>query len=197
MVKVTTAAGIAGMWFIVWQIFRKTKASASMDNYKFNAEKHVVGNNASILDIYKASREANGAPARILNVSNFSFANLEVRIWSFCAHVVVKASDLQNNPCQCRILACLLRVSSLFVHGVVLRLVLVMFVSFTICRGHQRQRIRSATMSTWMLLSREATVHRSTYGNVALRYASKRLRSISITPRSEPYHHICGRRFYD
>lgn len=77
MVKVSTAAGIAGMWFIAWQLFRRSKGQAAMAEYEFAAHGHKVGNVATPLEICAAQEKNNGRPAKLLNVSAFTFANLE------------------------------------------------------------------------------------------------------------------------
>jgi len=78
MVKLATAATVAGAWFIVWQLWSMRRKSASTGNFEF-ATAHPRSELASPADVFAAQREANGAPGRLLSVPAFSAANLEVR----------------------------------------------------------------------------------------------------------------------
>jgi hypothetical protein len=77
MVKLATAGAIAGAWFVVWQLWNMRRKAASTANYDF-ARAHPGSTRMSPLEVYAAQREANGAPARLLSVSSFSIANLDV-----------------------------------------------------------------------------------------------------------------------
>lgn len=77
MVKLATAGAIAGAWFVVWQLWNMRRKTASTANYDF-ARAHPGSTRMSPMEVYAAQREANGAPARLLSVSSFSIANLDV-----------------------------------------------------------------------------------------------------------------------
>ena len=77
MVKLATAGAIAGAWFVVWQLWNMRRKTASTANYDC-ARAHPGSTRMSPMEVYAAQREANGAPARLLSVSSFSIANLDV-----------------------------------------------------------------------------------------------------------------------
>lgn len=80
MVKATTAAGIAGMWFIAWQVWQRYRGATSLERYKFDAGMHRPGNNADVAEVMATTRMAAGTvQERLLNVNNFGPAELEVR----------------------------------------------------------------------------------------------------------------------
>lgn len=80
MVKATTAAGIAGMWFIAWQVWQRYRGATSVERYKFDAGMHRPGNNADVAEVMATTRMAAGTvQGRLLNVNNFGPAELEVR----------------------------------------------------------------------------------------------------------------------
>ena len=77
MVKLATAGGIAGAWFVVWQLWSMRRKAQSTSNYDF-ARAHPSAALSSPTGVFAAQREANGAPDRLLSVSAFSLANLNV-----------------------------------------------------------------------------------------------------------------------
>lgn len=79
MVKLSTAGGIAGMWFIAWQLWVQRRARLSKESYEFAQTGHRLGNVAHPLEVARASAEARGTPARFLTVSNFNANHLDVR----------------------------------------------------------------------------------------------------------------------
>jgi hypothetical protein len=78
MVKFSAAAGVAGLWFLIWQLWRQQRAAKSLETYAFESS-GAAANLATPLEATRIAREANAPPARFLSVNTFDFKNLEVR----------------------------------------------------------------------------------------------------------------------
>lgn len=91
------------MWFIAWQLWKQRRASISAENYEFASQGHRLGNIAYPLEVAKSAREANGAPARFLTVSNFTAADLDVRT-SGHPSVEARAGSYRADPASARYL---------------------------------------------------------------------------------------------
>lgn len=79
MVKFSAAAGVAGLWFLIWQLWRQQRAAKSLETYAFESS-GAAANLATPLEAARIAREANAPPARFLSVNTFDFKNLEVRL---------------------------------------------------------------------------------------------------------------------
>lgn len=74
--RITTGVGMVGAYFVAWQLWTFMKARNNASAYEA-AEGRSKADFVSLSQYQKELGAANGAPKRLLNVNNFSLAELE------------------------------------------------------------------------------------------------------------------------
>lgn len=78
--RLVTFAGLVGGYFVVWTVAQSYKVDSAKKRFIVDAAKGDFAETGKMTQLqYEVARSATSAPTRLLNISNFSLDNLDVR----------------------------------------------------------------------------------------------------------------------